>query len=69
MILVGRGLALRPRTWAECLPAGCRVMLVSEPRAWRLHGRAVASALRRAGFPAVRHLLPRGERAKTWEPV
>ena len=69
MVLIGRGLALRPRQWLKGLPPGGRLMLVSEPKAWRLHGATVASALRRAGIRTSRHLLPGGERAKTWDAV
>ncbi|MBI5241161.1 MAG: 3-dehydroquinate synthase [Elusimicrobia bacterium] len=69
MILVGRGLSRRPRLWTKGLPPGCRVMLVSEPGVWRLHGAPVAAALRRAGFRTGIHILPRGEKAKTWPAV
>jgi 3-dehydroquinate synthetase len=69
MIHVGRGLARRPRLWAKGLPAGSRVMLVSEPMVWKLHGAGVAKALLNAGFKTVRHLLPGGERAKAWPAV
>jgi 3-dehydroquinate synthase len=69
MILVGRGLAQRPRKWIKGLPPGTRLMLVSEPKVWRLHGARVAAALRRAGFQTSRHLLPSGEPAKTWAAV
>jgi 3-dehydroquinate synthase len=44
-------------------------MLVSEPKAWRLYGKQVAATLRRAGFQTSRHLLPGGEKAKTWGAV
>jgi len=44
-------------------------MLVSEPRVWKLHGSRVLAGLRRAGLECGMHLLPRGERAKTWSAV
>ncbi|MCX5795371.1 MAG: 3-dehydroquinate synthase [Elusimicrobia bacterium] len=69
MILVGRGLAQQPRRWLKGLPPRTRLMLVSEPKAWRLHGAPVAKALRRAGARTSLHLLPGGEKAKTWDAV
>jgi 3-dehydroquinate synthetase len=41
-----------------------RAILVSEPRAWEVAGAALADALRAAGIPTERILLPRGEDAK-----
>ncbi len=41
-----------------------RAILVSEPRAWEVAGAALADALRAAGIPIERILLPRGEDAK-----
>lgn len=41
-----------------------RAILVSEPRAWEVAGAALADALRAAGIPTDRILLPRGEDAK-----
>jgi len=69
MVLVGRGLALKPRQWLKGLAPGGSLMLVSEPKAWRLHGARVAAAWRRAGIRTSRHLLPGGEKAKTWDAV
>jgi len=41
-----------------------RAILVSEPRAWEAAGAGIADALRGAGIPVDRILLPRGEDAK-----
>ena len=69
LLKVGRGLALRPRSWSQGLSSSGRLMLVCEPKVWRRQGRGVMSALRQAGFQAAFHLLPTGEGAKTWAAV
>jgi 3-dehydroquinate synthase len=45
------------------------MVLVSEPVAWRLYGPKTLAALRRSGLRVERHLMPRGEKAKTWQAV
>jgi shikimate kinase/3-dehydroquinate synthase len=42
-----------------------RAVLVSEPRAWELHGERIAAGLRDAGLDLEVILIPRGEAAKT----
>jgi 3-dehydroquinate synthase len=53
------------RAWAKALPS--RLMLVSEPTAWRLFGARVEKALK--GRAVSRFLLPAGEKAKSWPSV
>ena len=68
-LIVGPGAALRPRLWTRGLSRSARLILVSEPRVWRLHGAKVRGALARQGLRVGRHLLPRGEKAKDLQAV
>ncbi len=67
-LVAGRGVALRPRLWLR-ESRGRRVMLVSEPGAWRRWGRGVLRGLAAAGARPSAFLLPPGEAAKSWPPV
>jgi 3-dehydroquinate synthase len=53
--------------WAKNLAPGGRVMLVSEPTAYRLFGRKVRAALKKVDVCVF--LLPSGEKAKSWASV
>ncbi len=68
-LFIGRGMALKPELWAKGLSPSGRVILVSQPRIWELHGRKVLAALRREGLEASRRLLARGEKAKSWKEI
>lgn len=68
-LYVGAGISRKPSLWAKGLSESGRIMLASEPRVYRLHGKRVADALRREGFSVSIHLLPEGEKAKAWSPV
>ncbi len=65
---VGSGISRKPRLWIGGLSSG-KLILASEPAAFRLFGAPVARALGREGLSVSCHLLPSGERAKTWQAV
>ncbi|MFA6004010.1 MAG: hypothetical protein WC881_08070 [Elusimicrobiota bacterium] len=68
-ILIGRGISRHAGVWAAGACPSRRILLVSEPAVWRLHGAQVRAALRRAGLKTEAYLLPRGGKAKTWAAV
>lgn len=63
------GARLSAREWTRGLAPSGRVALVSESGAWRRFGPGVEKSLQRAGFKVLRHLLPSGEAAKSWDSV
>lgn len=68
-LVVRPGARLSAREWTRGLAPSRRVALVSEGGAWRRFGPGVEKALKRAGFKVLRHLLPSGEAAKSWDSV
>ncbi len=68
-LFAGPGALGRAREWSRGLSSSGRVALVSDARVWRLHGARVERSLRGAGLTVVRHLLPAGEAAKSWDCV
>jgi 3-dehydroquinate synthase len=68
-LFVGPGVRLKARAWTRGLAPSGRVVLVSESGAWRRFGPAVERALSRAGLKVLRHFLPPGEAAKSWNAV
>lgn len=68
-LFVGPGARLTARAWTRGLCGGKRVALVSEEGVWRRYGRGVENSLKKAGFAVVRHLLPSGESAKSWDAI
>ncbi len=68
-LFVESGVRLRAFSWMRGLAPSKRVILVSEPGAWRLIGAGVKKSLQRSGLTVLAHLLPSGEAAKTWGPV
>jgi 3-dehydroquinate synthase len=68
-LFVGAKVRLKARAWTRGLCRGKTVALVSEPGVWRRYGPGVEKALKGAGLRVVRHLLPTGEAAKSWDAV
>ncbi len=68
-LFVEPGARLSAREWTRGLAPSGRVALVSEAGAWRRFGPGVEKSLQRAGFKVLRHLLPSGEAAKSWDSV
>jgi 3-dehydroquinate synthase len=65
-VFAGSGVAFQAR-FAGSLGRGGRVMLVSEPTAYKLFGRKVSGPLKK--FDVSIFLLPSGEKAKSWSAV
>jgi 3-dehydroquinate synthase len=68
-LFVGPGARLQARAWTRGLSASGRVALVSESGVWRRFGPGVERALKGARLTVLRHLLPSGESAKSWDAV
>lgn len=68
-LFVAPGARLDARAWTKGLAPSGRVALVSEAGAWRRFGPGVERALKRARLRVLRHLLPTGEAAKSWDAV
>lgn len=68
-LIVGPGALLKAKAWMRGLAPSKQVALVSESDVWRRYGSSVERSLRRAGYKVVRHLLPSGEAAKSWDAV
>ncbi len=52
---------------ACALPAGARIVLVSDKRVAALHGQRLSEALRQVGFNVLEHLVEPGEKSKSLE--
>lgn len=63
-VIVRRGLLERAGRWIADAADTTRVLLVTDRTVERLHGRALARMLKRAGLEVHTHVVPAGERSK-----